>query len=693
MIQFALCNIPQKFAKDNLVGKFKFLFENIDTTKRIGKSVLPLYIKESISDHYYRKNPEATKEIVRAEKTNNLDDYLDNKGVSANIDFLYQNINIYDNEIMFLTNKFLSPIALSAPDFYRFFIIDTIPVNNIRCIRLFFEPRNTADFLFHGYLYITLDGNFAIRKIDMGINKHINIDWVKDIAITQDFDQFGQQTWFLAKDEISIDFGIVKNSMGLYGQRTISYKDYKIDEPVSEKLFRGPQKVERIEAGEDSSDYWTAHRYVPLSRSEQGTYTTIDSMKKMPEFKKRMKIVMLIATDFLNLGTVEIGPVDSFYSYNTVEGSRFRLGGRTTPVFSKKINFDGYMAYGIADNKLKYTAGVTYSFTPRTIYQFPVKSLRVSLQNETSIPGQDLQLSEQDNILLSFKRGLNDKFLFNNSIHIEYLNEFENHFSYNLGYSYTREMAEGILNFSSNDSVILDKSMRSLNISELHVSLRYAPNESFYQGKLYRYPTRNKYPVIQLQCDAGSRLLNNDFNYLRLQLDVGKRFFVSVLGYADVYVEAGKLFGQVPYPLLFIHRANQSFTYQKYSYNLMNFLEFVSDQYAGLNVDYCFNGFIFNKIPLIKKLKLRELVTFKILYGGLSNTNNPLYHNNLFRFPADSNGVPQTFTLDKQPYIEAGVGISNIFRVFRVDLVKRFSYLTNPNVSSIGVRFLFRFDI
>lgn len=692
-IQFALSNLPQKFAQDNLVGKFKFLFENIDTTKRIGKSVLPLYIKESISDHYYRKSPEATKEIVRAEKTNNLDDYLDNKGVSANIDFLYQNINIYDNQIMFLTNKFLSPIANSAPDFYRFFIIDTIPVNNIRCIRLFFEPRNTADFLFHGYLYITLDGSYAIRKIDMGINKHINIDWVKDIAISQDFDQFGQKTWFLAKDEISIDFGIVKNSMGLYGQRTISYKDYKIDEPVSEKLFRGPQKIERIEAGEDSSNYWTAHRYVPLSKSELGTYTTIDSMKKMPEFKKRMKIVMLIATDFLNLGTIEVGPVDSFYSYNPVEGSRFRFGGRTTPVFSKKINFDGYLAYGLADNKLKYTAGVTYSFTNRTIYQFPVKSLRVSLQNETSIPGQDLQLSEQDNILLSFKRGVNDKFLFNNSFRIEFLNEFENHFSYKLGFSYTHEMAEGILNFSTNDSVILDKSMRSLDVSELHVNLRYAPNEAFYQGKLYRYPTRNKYPVIQLQCDAGSRLLNNDFNYLRLQLDIGKRFFVSVLGYGDIYLEAGKLFGQVPYPLLFIHRANQSYTYQKYSYNLMNFLEFVSDQYAGLNLDYCFNGFIFNKIPLLKKLKLRELVTFKILYGGLSNTNNPLYHNNLFRFPADNNGIPQTFTLDKQPYIEAGVGISNIFRVFRVDLVKRFSYLNNPNISSIGVRFLFRFDI
>ena len=229
-LQFALSNVTEKFKKNNLFGKFTFIFENIDTTKRIGNNVLPLYIKEAISDHYYRKEPEATKEIVRDEKTTNIDEYLDNKGISAHLDYLYQNINIYDNEILFLTNKFVSPIANSAPVFYRYYIQDTLSVNDIKCIRLFFEPRNKSDFLFHGYLYITMDSSFAVRKIDMGLNKNINVDWVQNIAITQDFDQFGQKNWLLSKDEIAIDFGISKNSMGLYGQRTITYKDYKINE-------------------------------------------------------------------------------------------------------------------------------------------------------------------------------------------------------------------------------------------------------------------------------------------------------------------------------------------------------------------------------------------------------------------------------------------------------------------------------
>ncbi len=692
-IQFALSNITEKFKQGNLFAKFRFVFDNIDTTKRIGNNILPLFIKEALSDHYYRKDPEATKEIIRAEKTINLDKYLDNKGVSANLNYLYQNINIYNNEILFLTNKFLSPIANSAPVFYRYYIIDTLSVNNIKCIRLFFEPRNKSDFLFHGNLYITMDSSYAVRKIDMGINKNINIDWVQDISITQDFDQFGEKVWLLSKEEISIDFGIIKNSLGLYGQRTISYKDYKINEPINEKIFRGPEKIEKLDPSANSSGFWESNRYVPLSKSESGIYTTVDSIKKIPAFKRRMDIIMLLTTEFLNLGKIEIGPVGNFYSFNTVEGSRFRFGGRTTPDFSKKITFDGYAAYGLNDKIFKYNAGITYSFTPRTIYQFPVKSIKLSYQKDTRIPGQELQFAEGDNLFLSFKRGVDDKLLLNNTFKAEYLNESKNHFSYLVGYSFTRQSPEGNLHFSTDEYLSTLNDIRNLSISEFYLNLRYAPNESFYQGKLYRDPFPNQYPVIQLKFAGGSKSINNDFNYLRLQLNISRRYYISILGYTDVLFEAGKIYGKVPYPLLFIHRANQTYSYQKNSYNLMNFLEFVSDQYVSLNVDHCFNGFIFNKIPLLKKLKLREIVTCKVLYGGLSKNNNPDYQNDLFKFPTDINGTPFTYTLEKKPYIEASVGISNILRIFRVDLIKRFTYLDHPNVSDIGIRVQFRFDI
>jgi hypothetical protein len=650
-------------------------------------------LKEAISDHYYRKDPEAIKDIVRDEKTTNIDEYLDSKGISAHLDYLYQNINIYDNEILFLTNKFVSPIAKSAPVFYKYYIIDTLSVSDIKCIRLFFEPRNKSDFLFHGYLYITLDSTYAVRKIDMGLNKNINVDWIQDITITQDFEQFGQKTWLLSKDEISIDFGIAKNSMGLYGQRTITFKDYKINEPIDNKVFRGPEKVEQLEQTANGAEYWESKRYVPLTKSERGIYSTIDSMKKIPAFQRRIKFITLISTDFLILDKIEIGPFDSFYSYNPVEGSRFRFAGRTRPQFSRKFNVDSYVAYGLTDRTFKYNLGFTYSLTPRTIYVFPVKSIRISYQKEVKIPGQELQLSEDDNIFLSLKRGVNDKFFLNRTFKTEFLNEFYNHFSYQAGFSYTRQSSYGNLHFDTEDYLSLANEISNINISEFYLNLRWAPNETFYQGKLYRYPIRTKYPVLQLKYAVGSKIIYNDYNYSRLQMSISKRFYASIFGYGDITLEAGKIFGTVPYPLLYIHRANQTYSYQKNSYSMMNFLEFVSDQYASVNIEYCFNGFIFNKIPLVKKLKLRELLTFKVLYGSLRKTNNPDYQNNLFKFPTDINGIPLTYTFENQPYVEAGIGVSNILKIFRVDLVRRFTYRNNPYITGTGFLVQFRFDI
>jgi hypothetical protein len=255
-----------------------------------------------------------------------------------------------------------------------------------------------------------------------------------------------------------------------------------------------------------------------------------------------------------------------------------------------------------------------------------------------------------------------------------------------------RQTPAGSLYFNPNDYSSGIGHIPYINISEVYLTLRYAPHEQFYQGKVYRIPISSRFPVIQLQYTLGNKVLSNDYNYHNLRLSITKRFYPWILGYTDVIWEAGKIFGKVPYPLLDIHRANQTYSYQIASYNLMNFLEFVSDQYTSLNIDHCFNGFIFNKLPLIKKLKLREVVTCKILYGSLTNLNKPDNQSDLFKLPVDDEGNPITYTLEKKPYIEASAGISNIFKFFRVDVVKRFTYLEHQNVANIGIRVRFKFD-
>ena len=477
-----------------------------------------------------------------------------------------------------------------------------------------------------------------------------------------------------------------------FGQRTVSYKDYKVNKIRGDSIYKGVDVIQNKDADERNAAFWDIHRHQPLSKSEKGVYTIIDSVKKVPAFKRTMDIMMLLISGYKDLGYFEIGPVNTFYSYNPIEGVRLRFGGRTTPKFSKKINFESYLAYGYTDKNYKYYLGTTYSLTDKTIYNFPVKSIKLSIQDETKIPGQDLQFVQEDNILLSIKRGENNKLLYNKTFKIEHLNEFDNHFSYALSYNYTRQSPGGNLFFNPvnyNSSV---DNTPYINISEVSATLRYAPHEQFYTGKLYRTPIANKYPIIQLQYTIGSKILHNDYNYHNLRVSISKRFYPSVLGYTDVIWEAGKIFGKVPYPLMTIHRANQTYSYQISSYNLMNFLEFVSDQYISLNIDHCFNGFIFNKVPLLKKLKLREVATFKALYGSVSDSNNPNKQTGLFKLPVDIDGNPTTYTLEKKPYIEASVGVSNIFKFFRVDLVKRLSYLEHQNVSSIGIRARFKFD-
>lgn len=689
-IQFAFNEITTKFKQKRIFKHFQFMFEPGDSIDN-GGEILPIYMKEVLSNHYYRKSPKNDKEIIKSQKMVTFQG-LDNKGLDDNIKYMYQDINIYDNNITLLTNQFLSPIAPSAPTFYRYYITDTIQSGSEKFVKLFFGSRNKQDMLFQGFLYITMDGNYSISGVELSVNKNINLNFVKDVKIIQQFEKVENQGWLLKSDQTVINFGITKKGQSLLGKRTVSYKDYKFTPPTNDSIFKGLNVVTLDSANLRNEEYWEANRHQELTKSEEGTYAIVDSIQKVPSFRRTMDIAQIVFFGYKVMGKYEIGPVNTFYSYNPIEGIRARFGGRTTPEFSKKINFETYVGYGFGDHNLKYFLSSTWSLAPTSIYEFPVKSIKASYQKDTKFPGQDLQFITEDNVLLSIKRGVNDKLFYNRTFKLEHLNEFENHFSYTLGYQFTKTVPGGNLYFNNTDYSTHTNDVGLINVSETSLKLRYAPNEKFYQSKSFRIPVYSKYPIFELQVTNGSKFLKNDYNYTNVRFSFSKRFYFSILGYSDVVWESGKIFGKVPYPLLNIHRANQTYSYQILSYNLMNFLEFVSDQYTSLNIDHCFNGFFLNKIPVIRDLQLREYATFKILEGSVSNTNDPSKNTDLFKFPVYADGKTATYGLGKTPYIEGSIGVGNIFKIFRVDLVKRFTYLNNPNISTIGLRMRFRFD-
>lgn len=696
-LQMDLSNVSEKFRNKRSLRKFDFIFNYLDTSEVSGKVNLPLYLKESLADVYYRKEPKKLREYVKGEKMTGLGGYIDNNGIASYLDVLYQEINIYDNNIGILGTEYAGPVNPLAPNLYKFVLLDTLKFHNTKCVRLGFAPRNQTDMLFLGDMLIALDSTYAIRQVQMGFSKEVNINFVNDLRITQEFDPVEQKQQMLSHDELIIEFNLLKqdNRMGLYGRRSVSYQKYQLNQPIEEKYFEGIAKVTKLPtATKQDESYWLNARHEALSDKEKGIYQMVDSVQNIPAFRRVMNVATLLLSGWKPGSFFEIGPVNSFYSFNPIEGFRPRFGGRTAVAWNPRFVAEVYGAYGFKDQRFKYFAALNYSFTERSVYEYPVKRLRATAVNEVKIPGQELQFVNEDNFLLSFKRGVNNKMTYNQSLALEYLNESASGFNFSFTFKYLKQSPGGAFRFEMPKP---DGSMSyepSITSSEFITYIRYSPNEKFYQGRDYRIPIVNEYPVIELQHVLGLKgVFGSQYGYHNLRGKLYKRFFLPPLGNLDLYLEGGKVFGTLPYPLLTIHRANQSYSYQPEAYNLMNFMEFVSDYYASISIEHNFNGLLFNRIPLLRKLDWREEVVFKAMWGGLSQANMPTTTNGLLRFPVDTDGNPVTFTLDQRPYIEAGVGIANVFKLFRVYLVKRLTYLEKPNVASgFAIRTRVRFD-
>lgn len=687
-IEIDLNNITEEFLnKGWLKKKFQIVLDHIDTSEINGKPYLPIFLRETAAKMYYRKKPKTLKEYQYGTKMTGFDGYIDDNGISFIMDKLYQDIDIYDNNIDLLSNQFTSPISPLGTTIYKYFIIDTVEVNGNECINLAFTPRNKADFAFKGNLFILNDSSFAVTKVEMGVADEINLNFVKDLYLDQEYTLYNDSIWVLSKDKLIIDYNLTRKGRGMFGRKNIDYSNFVFNQPAGDSIYNRIEKIIKEEDLDLKTDsFWNETRPDTLTKQEEGVYTMIDSIQKIPAFKRTMDIVFLLISGWQSLGPIEIGPLPSFYSFNDVEGFRLRTGFRTTQNFSKKSMFEVYGAYGFRDEEWKGMFAYTFSFN-RNFLDNPQNRVTVSYQKETIFPGQDLQFLNDDNFLLSFRRGNSDQMIFFDSYKIDYNKESHSGFAYNIIYEYRKQRPIGRLEFETNEAI--PEQIDAIRTDAFDINLRFAPNEQFYQGKNFRLPLPNKYPIFKLNYRQGiNGLTKGNIEFSRVAGQVFKRFYLAQLGFTDMELEGGKVFGSVPFPLLNLPQANQSFFLQEASFNMMNFMEFLSDEYTSLKVTHYFNGFIFNKLPLFKRLKLREVVSLKALYGNLTSDNNPDLNPELYRFPTAPDGTPSTFPFEKGvPYVEASVGIMNLFKLFRVEFLQRVTYLDNPNIPSLfGVK-------
>ncbi len=690
-VEFDINDITEKLKNKKVLKKINFIFDYADTSALNGKVYLPVFLKETISKIYYRKSPKARKQYITGNKTISFHDYLDDKGVDNLMDHLYEDIDIYKSTVRLVTNDFISPIANIAPSTYKFHIADTVNINGYNCINLVFYPRNKQNFAFQGNLFISNDSLYAVRKVDMRIMDDINLNFVKDVQIVQEWECLDSLAWMLTKDNMNIIFSLTEDGRGVLGKKTVLYDNYLINHAKPDSIYSGLGSVVKLNGyDERNEEFWKENRLTDLTKKEQNIYSMTDSLKKVPVFKTSMDLIMLFVAGYYNVGCVDIGRTNTFFSFNEIEGFRLKFGARTSYKFSDRWKLAGFVRYGFNDQKLKYAGSAKYSFNKdRPIQDIPEHYMKVSYTYDTKFPGLDQLFMNSENFLLSFKRGVADKMVYFYKIDLEHFHDWPGGFSTQVNFKHVTEYPAGSLEYKYENY-----SLTSITSSEIVSRVRFSPNEKYYRNLDYRVPIISKEPIFQLIYTQGfNGVFDSEYTYSKFQFNFFKRFHLAPIGFTNIEIEVGKTLGDaIPFPLLFIHRANQTYSYQLHSYNMMNFLEFVSDQYVAINAEHQFYGFFLNKIPLIKKLKWREVITFKGIYGEVSDKNNPVVTDGLMLFPTDGYGNPTTFTLQNKPYMEVGVGITNIFKILRVDFVKRLTYLNNPNISSWGIRGKFVLD-
>ncbi|MES2593570.1 MAG: DUF5686 family protein [Bacteroidota bacterium] len=673
-IEFDINNINDDFKNKKLLQPFSFIFDNIDSSNTKEKPYLPVFMTESISDFYYRKNPKTRNENIKASKVAGIE----NASVSQFMGDMYQKINIYDNNIIVFGKNFISPISDNALFYYKYYLIDSLDIDGHKCYQLKFKPKRKQELTFVGNLWVA-DTSFAIKQIEMSIADDANINFINSTAVVQTYAPVGDSAWMMKKERLVIDFNPYpidqkkKNLMGIYGRKTTSYDKFKINALKEDNFYSLTENLKvKSDAFDKTDDYWLKNRHDTLSRSEKEIYHMVDTLQSLPIYRTWIDIIQLFVTGYKVVGNFEYGPYYNIYSYNEIEGNRFRFGGRTSDKFSKWYELSGYLAFGTRDEKLKYSLGL------RCFLEKKSRTLAgMYYKNDNEILGQSQNGFSSDNILASIfritpLRNLTNVKQVNAYVERQWFTGFTSKLSF-----YNRQMqplADFHYEFQKNPSTIAFK--ENIVTSEFRLLTRFAYDEKYIDGTFARTSLGTRYPVLQAQYTLGIKdLFFSDYNYQKLSINVDDRIRINPIGYFDYILEYGKTWGVLPYPLMTIHGGNETYIYDVYAYNSMNYYEFVSDEYASLSLSHHFDGFFLNKIPLMRRLKWREVVGGKALMGRASDKNQ-----NLLIFPAFLN------TLNRGPYMEASAGVENIFKIFRIDAVWRLSYLDNPKAIPFSIK-------
>lgn len=714
-LTFGLNEVTDRVFEEGQFKRMPFLKEHVETCPETGKLILPLTIDETVSRHIYRKEPKNEKDIITGMRTNGINElFSTGEVVNTLIKDCFTDVDIYDNEIRLLQFPFISPISsTSAIRFYRFFIADTVTVKDQKCIKVDFTPNNPQDFGFAGSLYILADSSWQVKRVEMGFPQRSDVNFVEQMNIIQEYNRLPTGEYVLTDDKMIVQLVVVKSLQKFQVERTTKYNDYAF-EPIPEKTFKfkGKQKTDPSAMMRDEA-FWQENRAEQLTVSENKMG---DFIKKL-ESIKGFNIVLFVAKAFIENhvevtadpekhSPVDIGPINTIITHNFVEGLRLRASAQTTAHLHPHLFGKGYVAYGFGDQRWKGMGEVTYSFNKKDYLprEFPVHNLTFSYARDVMSPSDKFLPTDKDNVFISFKWTTVDHMQYYDRFTLNYDKEWENGLRFNIRMKREVNEPTGALfyqrmNGSITPSMQKENYIGKLTTTDATVGLTYQPGATWINSKQRRLQTNQDAPLLGLEHTTGLKILGGEYNYNFTEATLYKRLWLRSWGRMDFYAKGGIQWNKVPFPLLIMPPANLSYIIEDNTFHLIDNMEFLNDRYASLMFSWDMNGKILNRIPLIKKLKWREFIGCNVLWGTLSDKNNPFLAKNLndkdlFYFPGnfhqDGTFEYNSRTMNpKVPYVELVVGVHNIFKIFHVEYVRRLNYL-EADTQKWGIRFLFR---
>lgn len=731
-LSFALSDVTPKVLEEGAFKRFPFLKEHVETSKVTGNLILPLSVDETVSKDIYRKAQNEKKTIVVGQRTTGMNEILDTGDIlSTMLQDVFTEVNLYEDDIRFVQSQFLSPIAgKSAINFYRYFIEDSTMVAGQKCVQVSFGPNNSRDFGFTGSLYISTDSTYRIVRADIGIPIKSTVNYVKRINIAQEFTQLPTGEQVLAKNDMFVVLEAAKFLKPLEVTRYTEYTNYSFDH-LPARLFRfsGDTKIDP-DARMQTPEFWGEHRTAALTKTEDRTSLFVKRLLNTPGLKPVIWVTKSLIENYVptsldekNPSKLDIGPINTILTTNPVDGIRLRASALTTAHFSPHIFWSGYVAYGFRDRRWKGMSELTYSFRRKSYLpmEFPVTNLTFSYSYDVMTPSDQFLSTDKDNIFVALKWAPVKHMMYNRSVKLFYDREWDNGLQWKTqlrsdaseptymlfyqpvskGFHYDNNGNYAPRPYGPADEVSLaGLNTKMLHTTDLSMMLKYQPGVAYINTKQRRILVNKEAPIFSLSHRVGIKGLGSDYTYNVTELGLRKRFWLRSWGSVDFDIAAGAQWNKVPFPLLCMPRTNLSYVYEDRMFYLVNNMEFLNDRYAQVLFNWNMHGKIFNRIPLLQKLKIREHIGVNLLWGKLTDKNNPLLEENrnrsdLFFFPGEflPDGSYRSTTRlmnPRTPYVEAAFGVHNIFKILHVDYVRRFTYTDNLVTPKWGVRFVFR---